>query len=57
MRITPCCVPSITARGERAFATEIQHTEVAPLEGPTDDSIPLVDLENFIRWRKERRNH
>jgi len=41
--------------GEREFAESIQHTEVAALEGPESDYIPLTDLENFIQWRKRKR--
>lgn len=40
--------------GERAFAESVQHVEVAPLpEGVEQGAfIPLVDLENYIEWRK-----
>jgi hypothetical protein len=41
--------------GERAFAQAVQHTEVATLEGPADEHIPLEDLERFIEWRRKRR--
>ena len=41
--------------GEREFAEAVQYTEVSALEGPPEDYIPLVELENFVRWRKERR--
>lgn len=43
--------------GERAFAEAIQYTEVAALDGPADEYIPLVDLESFIQWHRKRRDH
>jgi hypothetical protein len=43
--------------GEQKLAEAVRYTEVLPL--PHDvvatDFIPLVELENFIRWRDERR--
>jgi hypothetical protein len=42
--------------GERKFAEAISHTEVAALEGPADEFIPLVDLEKFIEWRQRKQN-
>jgi hypothetical protein len=43
--------------GEREFSESIQHTEVAALEGPASEYIPLTDLESFIQWRKKQRDH
>jgi len=42
--------------GERQFADAIQHTEVATLEGAASDYIPLAGLEDYIVWRKQRRD-
>lgn len=39
--------------GEREFAEAIQHTEVAPLDAPADEHIPLVELESFISSRQK----
>lgn len=41
--------------GERAFAQAVQYTEVLCLEEPSDDYIPLTELENFIAWRNKQR--
>jgi hypothetical protein len=40
--------------GERAFAEAIQHTEVAALDEPADEYIPLLELEKFLAWRKSK---
>lgn len=41
--------------GEREFAESIQHTEVAALEGPASEYIPLSDLERYVQWHKKQR--
>jgi hypothetical protein len=47
------------ALGERQFAESVQHTEVHPLpaDATGDDYLRLTDLENYIRWRKKKREH
>jgi hypothetical protein len=45
------------ALGEREFAASVQYTEVIPLNGPGDDYIPLVKLEEFLKWHNRQRAH
>jgi hypothetical protein len=45
------------ALGEREFAASVQYTEVVPLNGPADDYIPLVKLEEFLKWHNKQRAH
>jgi hypothetical protein len=42
--------------GERAFAEAIQHTEVAALDEPADEYIPLLELEKFLAWQKSKQD-
>jgi hypothetical protein len=43
--------------GERQFAESVQFTELDRLEEPSDEYIPLVELEQFIEWRAKQRKH
>jgi hypothetical protein len=45
------------ALGERQFAESVQYTEVHPLpaDAGVDDYLPLTQLEDYIRWRKHKR--
>jgi hypothetical protein len=45
------------ALGERQFADSVQYTEVACLDEPAEDYIPLVELEAFIEWHRKRRTN
>ncbi len=45
------------ALGEREFAANVQYTEVEPLTEPTDDYIPLLKLEEFLKWHNKQRGH
>jgi hypothetical protein len=45
------------ALGEREFAASVQYTEVLPLTGPADDYIPLLKLEEFLKWHNKQRAH
>jgi hypothetical protein len=45
------------ALGEREFAASVQYTEVVPLHGPGDDYIPLLKLEEFLKWHNRQRAH
>jgi hypothetical protein len=45
------------ALGEREFAASVQYTEVLPLTGPADDYIPLLKLEEFLKWHNRQRAH
>jgi len=45
------------ALGERQFAESVQYTEVhaLPADAAVDDYLPLTQLEDYIRWRKKKR--
>jgi len=45
------------ALGEREFAANVQYTEVEPLTEPADDYIPLLNLEEFLKWHNKKRGH
>jgi len=45
------------ALGEREFAASVQYTEVVPLNGSADDYIPLLKLEEFLKWHNKQRAH
>lgn len=45
------------ALGEREFAASVQYTEVIPLNGSGDDYIPLLKLEEFLKWHNKQRAH
>ena len=45
------------ALGEREFAANVQYTEVEPLTEPPDDYIPLLGLEDFLKWHNRKRGH
>jgi hypothetical protein len=45
------------ALGEREFAANVQYTEVEPLLEPADDYIPLLKLEEFLKWHNKKRGH
>ena len=44
------------ALGEREFAESVQYTEVLPLpsDASAEDYIPLVEIENYINWRRAK---
>jgi hypothetical protein len=45
------------ALGEREFAASVQYTEVIPLNGSGEDYIPLLKLEEFLKWHNKQRAH